>query len=129
MKIEHFALNVAQPRAMSDWYEKHLGFKVVKKQDKSPYMTFLADDSGNVMIEIYNNPLAPIMDFKEQHPLVVHLALVSEDPAMDRDRLIAAGSELISDDVLEDGSHLVMLRDPWGFALQLCKRAKPMLKV
>ncbi|WP_186756682.1 VOC family protein [Echinicola salinicaeni] len=127
MKFEHFAINVAQPRAMSDWYEKHIGLKVVMKKDQSPYMTFLADDSGTIMIEIYSNPNAPILDFENQHPLVLHLALVSEDPAKDRDRLIKAGAELISDDILGDGSHLVMLKDPWGLALQLCKRAKPML--
>ncbi|UCS92866.1 VOC family protein [Echinicola marina] len=127
MKFEHFAINVTQPRAMSNWYEKHIGLKVVMKKDQSPYMTFLADDSGTIMIEIYNNPKAPILDFEHQHPLVVHLALVSENPADDRDRLIKAGAELVSDDILEDGSHLVMLKDPWGLALQLCKRAKPML--
>ncbi|GAB3657931.1 hypothetical protein GCM10028791_30620 [Echinicola sediminis] len=128
MKFEHFAINVSQPRAMSTWYEKHVGLKVVLKKDTSPYMTFLADDSGAIMLEIYSNPQAPILDFENQHPLVVHLALVSEDPTADKDRLIAAGAELVSDDVLEDGSHLVMLRDPWGLSLQLCKRAKPMLK-
>ncbi|AGA79326.1 VOC family protein [Echinicola vietnamensis] len=129
MKFEHFAINVAQPRAMSDWYEKHIGLSVVSKQDSSPYMTFLADDSDTIMLEIYNNPKAPVLEFNSQHPLVLHLALVSEDPAADRDRLVAAGAEVISDDVLEDGSHLVMLKDPWGLALQLCKRAKPMLKL
>ncbi|QDH80203.1 VOC family protein [Echinicola soli] len=128
MKFEHFAINVAQPRAMSDWYEKHVGLSVVSKQASSPYMTFLADDSDTIMLEIYNNPNAPVLDFKNQHPLVLHLALVSEDPADDRDRLVAAGAEVISDDILDDGSHLVMLKDPWGLALQLCKRAKPMLK-
>ncbi|GGF31271.1 VOC family protein [Echinicola rosea] len=128
MKFEHFAINVAKPRAMSDWYEKHVGLSVVSKQDSSPYMTFLADDSDTIMLEIYNNPKAPVLDFNSQHPLVLHLALVSEDPDADRDRLVAAGAEVISDDILGDGSHLVMLKDPWGLALQLCKRAKPMLK-
>ncbi|AWW32653.1 VOC family protein [Echinicola strongylocentroti] len=128
MKFEHFAINVAQPRAMSDWYENHVGLSVVSKQDSSPFMIFLADDSGTIMLEIYNNPKAPVLDFNSQHPLVLHLALVSEDPDADRDRLVAAGAEVISDDILDDGAHLVMLKDPWGLALQLCKRAKPMLK-
>ncbi len=128
MKFEHFAINVKQPKAMSDWYEKHMGLKVVKKMDHSPHMTFLADESGTIMLEIYNNSKAPILDFDLQHPLVVHLAFVSDDPSRDKERLLTAGAELVSDDLLEDGSHLVMLKDPWGLAIQLCKRADPMLK-
>ncbi len=36
MKIEHFALNVSDPRAMSAWYETHLGLHVVKKSNEVP---------------------------------------------------------------------------------------------
>jgi catechol 2,3-dioxygenase-like lactoylglutathione lyase family enzyme len=28
---------------------------------------------------------------------------------------------------LADGSHLKMLKDPWGFSIQLCKRGQPMV--
>jgi len=127
MKFEHFALNVSNPKAMSLWYEEHLGLKVKKKMADPPYMTFLADDSGTVMLEIYTNPKGETLEFSKLHPLAVHLALVSEDPAGDKARLCTAGAVEISDDFLPDGSHLVMLRDPWGVCLQLCKRAVPML--
>ncbi|MEB2777789.1 VOC family protein [Algoriphagus sp. D3-2-R+10] len=127
MKFEHFALNVANASAASLWYEEHLGLKVVKKMTEPPHMTFLADDSGTVMIEIYSNPKGETLDFEKLHPLAVHLALVSEDPDSDRDRLVGAGAKLISDDILPDSSHLIMLKDPWGLALQLCKRATPMI--
>ncbi|WP_339703756.1 VOC family protein [Algoriphagus aquimarinus] len=127
MKFEHFALNVSDAPAASKWYEKYLGLKVVKKMVESPFMTFLADDSGTVMIEIYSNPKGETLDFSTLHPLAVHLALVSDDPNADRDRLVEAGAKVISDDILPDGSHLVMVKDPWGLALQLCKRAVPMI--
>ncbi|TXE12160.1 VOC family protein [Algoriphagus aquimarinus] len=127
MKFEHFALNVSNAPAASKWYEEHLGLKVVKKMVESPFMTFLADDSGTVMIEIYSNPKGETLDFATLHPLAVHLALVSDDPNADRDRLVEAGAKVISDDILPDGSHLVMVKDPWGLALQLCKRAVPMI--
>ena len=127
MKFEHFALNVRDAVASSKWYEEHLGLKVVKKMTESPFMTFLADDSGTVMLEIYTNPKGETLDFGKLHPLAVHLALVSEDPTSDKNRLIEAGAQVISDDILPDGSHLVMLKDPWGLALQLCKRAVPMI--
>jgi len=128
MKFEHFAINVTHPVEMSLWYEKHMGLKAVKKGEESPFMTFLADESGDIMLEIYNNPKADILPFADMHPLMVHLAFVSEDPNKDKERLLSAGATEVSDDLLPDGSHLVMLRDPWGLAIQLCKRAVPMLK-
>ena|SRR5690606_32974054 len=128
MKFEHFALNVEQPIAMADWYEKNLGLKVVRRMDKAPYMTFLADDSGTILLEIYHNPKSPVLDFKNSHPHAVHLAFVSADPYQDMEKLLQAGAETVLDENFEDGSHLVMLRDPWGLAFQLCKRAAPMLK-
>ncbi|MBN7811292.1 VOC family protein [Algoriphagus sp. H41] len=128
MKFEHFALNVPNPKAMSHWYEKHLGLRVKKKMAEAPYMTFLADDSGTVMLELYSNPKGETLEFSKLHPLAVHLALVSGDPTADKLRLIKAGAEELSDDILPDGSHLVMLRDPWGVCLQLCKRAVSMLE-
>lgn len=126
MRFEHFAINVAHPQEMRDWYVAHLGLRIVKQIDKPPYMIFLADESGS-MLEIYHNPQAPVLEFRQLHPLVTHLAFVSVNPTEDKDRLIEAGAELISDELLEDGSHLVMLRDPWGLAIQLCKRAIPMV--
>jgi catechol 2,3-dioxygenase-like lactoylglutathione lyase family enzyme len=127
MKLEHFALNVENPRAMAEWYMRHLGMQVVKQLTEPPYMTFLADDSGSIMIEIYCNPANEVPDYRRMNPLLVHLAFVSEDPAQDRDRLEKAGAGIVSDQRYEDGSHLVMLRDPWGLAIQLCKRGTPML--
>ena len=128
MKFEHFALNVAQPLQMADWYVAHLGLSIVKKMEEPTYMIFLADDSGTIMLEIYNNPKAAVLDFQQLHPLTVHLALVSDNPKEDKDRLLQAGATVFSDEILEDGSHLVMLKDPWGLAIQLCKRAVPMLR-
>lgn len=127
MKFEHFAINVPDAKATSLWYEEHLGLTVKKKMEEAPNMIFLADDSGTVMLELYNNPKGETLEFEKLHPLAVHLALVSEDPTYDKKRLIAAGATEFSDDVLPDGSHLVMLRDPWGICLQLCKRAVPMI--
>jgi len=128
MKFEHFAINVEDPQKMSLWYEVHLGLKPVKKMTEPPYMTFLADDSGSIMIEIYANPKGETLKFQELHPVAVHLAFVSNNPTEDKNRLINAGASPVSDDVLEDGSRLVMLKDPWGFSIQLCKRAVPMLR-
>lgn len=127
MKLEHFALNVENPLAMGAWYENNLGLKIVRQIPEAPFTTFMTDDSRQIMIEIYLNPAEEVPAYRSMNPLLVHLAFVSQNPDEDKVRLVAAGATLVSDQHLEDGSHLVMLRDPWGLALQLCKRGKPML--
>lgn len=127
MKLEHFALNVEEPLAMAMWYVENLGLTVVKQVKEAPFMTFLSDDSGRIMIEIYKNPADEVPPYREMNPLLVHLAFVSEDPEKDKNRLQKAGATVVTDDHLEDGTHLVMMRDPWGLAVQLCKRGTPML--
>ena len=127
MKLEHVALNVEDPLAVAQWYVANLGLRMVRQMDEPPYTHFLADSSGRVMLEIYCNPPDQVPDYAVMDPLILHLAFVSEDPGADKDRLVAAGATLVDDIRLEDGSHLVMLRDPWGLALQLCKRGVPMI--
>lgn len=127
MKFEHFALNVEDPQSMRSWYTAQLGLQVVRQMEESPYTTFLADSSGTIMLEIYNNPAADIPPYRSMHPLLVHLAFVSEDPKKDLERLQQAGATLVNEQHLPDGSHLLMMRDPWGLAIQFCKRGVPML--
>lgn len=112
---------------MTTWYVAQLGLVVVKQMSEPPYTTFLADDSGTIMLEIYNNPAAEVPQYREMHPLLVHLAFVSADPGREAARLQQVGASLLSDQHLEDGSHLVMMRDPWGLAIQFCKRGRSML--
>jgi len=127
MKIEHVAFNVENPVGMSRWYVTHLGMNVVRGDSNPPYTTFLADNSGQVMIEIYHNPVDAVPDYRNMDPLIVHLAFVSENPSVDKKRLLEAGAQLVDEMHLDDGSHLLMMRDPWGFPLQFCKRGTPML--
>lgn len=84
MKIEHFAINVSNPVEMTDWYVEHIGLKVVKQEKKAPHTAFLADDGGRVMLEIYKNPPDGVPDYESMNPLIVHLALVSENPNEDK---------------------------------------------
>lgn len=127
MLFEHFALNVPDSKAAADWYAAHLGFKIVRALEGAPFTRFLADESGRVVLEVYSNPAAPFPNYAAQHPLIFHWALVSANPDADRARLEKAGATFAYVDDLPDGSRLTMLRDPWGIALQLCRRAKPMM--
>jgi glyoxylase I family protein len=123
MRFEHFALNVPDARAAAAWYVEHLGFTIVRVVEKSPFTHFLADETGRTVLEVYTNPAAAIPDYRNQHWLIVHFAVVSRDVDADRARLEKAGATIATVDDLPDGSRLVMMRDPWGVCLQLCRRA------
>jgi glyoxylase I family protein len=56
MRIEHIGLQVSNPAAMAEWYIEHLGFVCKRAGDPPVSVRFLADGSGRVMLEIYNNP-------------------------------------------------------------------------
>lgn len=126
MKFEHFGINVPDATAMAAWYVKHLNMQIVRAVQGAPHTHFLADATGRVVIEIYSNPIAPIPNYANQDPLCLHIAFAVENAAAVRDALIANDATLVANQTLDDGSLLVMLRDPWGMALQLCQRAAPM---
>jgi len=127
MKLEHFAINVEKPVEMAQWYVTNLGFKIVRQQTAAPFTHFLADESGRIMIEIYNNPVDQVPPYSKMNPLIIHLAFVSLDPDKDKAKFLEAGASYDSEVSMDDGSHLIMMRDPWGLAFQLCKRGVPML--
>ena len=125
MKFEHFALNVTDPHAMAQWYAAHLGFQILRSSDTGSRAHFLADDTGRICLEIYFNSVAPVPDYAAQNPLVFHFAVFSTDAKTLRSQLVTAGARLLTEETLADGTVLVMLRDPWGVALQICQRGKP----
>ena len=122
MILEHFAFNVADPVAVAAWYCEHCGLRVVRHAPERAQTHFLADDRATV-IEIYCNPPDNVPDYGSMHPLLLHLAIKSSDALADSKRLAAAGATVVEEVRLDDGSHLVMMRDPWGLALQVCQRA------
>lgn len=101
---------------------QHLGLRVRRALPDQAQTHFLVDDSDQMMLEIYCNPADQVPDYPNMHPLLLHLALVSVDPYADSKRLQQAGAQQVDEVNLADGSLLVMLRDPWGLALQLCRR-------
>ncbi|MCC7493796.1 MAG: VOC family protein [Fimbriimonadaceae bacterium] len=128
MVIEHIGYQHPDPRAATPWYLQQLGFRLVRQLDQPPYTSFLVDSAGHGIVEFYCNPAAPLPDYPRQDPLVLHLALQVDDVPGERDRLLAAGATL-ADDVATTpyGDQIVMLRDPWGFPLQLVHRATPLV--
>jgi glyoxylase I family protein len=123
--FEHFALNVPDSRTMAKWYGEHLGFTIVRDVGGTAHTLFLGDGTGRVVVELYHNPAAPVPPYAETHPLCFHLAVVSAQAREDRRRLEAAGARFVEEVTPPDGSVLIMMRDPWGVAVQLCQRARP----
>ncbi len=129
MKIEHIGYGASDPAAVAKWYGEHLGFRVARCQAEPPYTHFLVDAAGQGVIEIYNNPAAPVPDYRRQHHLLLHLAMDVESEPLETaaGRLIAAGATVAEElKVTPAGDRLIMLRDPWGFPLQLAERKMPL---
>ncbi len=124
MQFEHFGINVPEAAAMAKWYVENCGMKIVKAVPKPHQAHFLADEKGRICMEIYTNPAAAVPDYRQRHPLIFHIAFAA-DPAVYKDKLLAAGATVFEEIKMDDGSHIITFRDPWGVPFQLCKRAKP----
>lgn len=128
MKIEHAAYQVSDPVKMADWYVAHLGMTLKRAQATAPFGRFLADSGNHVMLEFYYNPQVSLPDYHAIDPLVLHLAFSTDTISATRQRLIEAGATAVGEiQTSPAGDQLAMLRDPWGFAVQLVTRAEPMI--
>jgi catechol 2,3-dioxygenase-like lactoylglutathione lyase family enzyme len=128
VRFEHFALNVRRPHEIADWYVRTLGCRIVSQLDTPPFTVFLADPQGRVFAELYENPQAPYSDVCQCDPLVFHVALAVDDAAAMQETILAAGGSYVTTVRTDSGSVLVMMRDPFGIALQLCQRVPPLLR-
>jgi len=128
VRLEHVALNVAEPVKMAKWYADNLGMKVMREGPPPVNMRFIADSGGNMMLELYRNPPDAVPDYAAMDPLLLHVAFMVNDVDATRQKLIAAGATPVGEvTTTEAGDRLAMLRDPWGLAIQLLRRADPML--
>jgi len=61
-------------------------------------------------------------------PLLLHVAFMVDDVDAIVKKLTAAGATMATEiTVTPAGDKLVILRDPWGLAIQFLRRADPML--
>lgn len=128
-RLEHFALNVADPLAMVQWYTKHLRMTVVRQAGPPTHTTFFADAGKNIMLELFCNKNFPMLDLRQVNHMALHLAFIAEDIAATRDALLTAGATVVGDVTqLPNGDRVLMMRDPWGLPIQFVQRADPMMK-
>lgn len=127
MKLEHAAINIPDPAEFSQWLVANLGMRIVVANTTSPFAHFLVDDSDS-MIELYNNPAAPMPDYNSIDPFNLHFAFSSSNIEADTERLQAAGAKLHAPiSTTAAGDRLVFLRAPNGVPVQFVQRKKPML--
>jgi catechol 2,3-dioxygenase-like lactoylglutathione lyase family enzyme len=128
MQLEHIALNVPDPPAMVEWYKRNLKMTVKRAGGPPTYTTFVADVSGNIVLELFCNTSFPMLDFAMLDPMSLHLAFMTDSIERTRELLVDAGAT-VADDITSGptGDEIMMLQDPWGFALQFVHRAVPML--
>ncbi len=81
--------------------------------ERAPYTHFLADQTGQVVMEIYSNRQALIPEYATQHPLCFHFAFAVTDAEAEKKRLLKAGAALF-EDLHEDGSTLSCCAIPGG---------------
>jgi glyoxylase I family protein len=128
IRFEHIGLNVSKPVEMAQWYTKNLGMRVTREGPPPVNARFIADADGHAMFELYTNPPDAVPDYASMDPLLLHLAFMVDDVDTLCARLITAGAEAIGQTFTTPaGDKIVMLRDPWGLALQFIERADPML--
>ena len=128
VRMEHVAINVADPIKMATWYVENLGMKVLREGPPPINARFLADSGGNMMLELYHNPPDAVPNYASMDPLLLHVAFMVDDVDAVRQKLLAAGATSAGEvTTTPAGDKLAMLRDPWGLAIQFLRRADPML--
>lgn len=127
MKLEHVAINVPEPHALAEWFAAHFGMRIVVSQENPPYMHFVADENGS-MLELYNNPVAPMPDYANMHPANLHIAFASDAIEEDRARLLQAGAIAVGEiSTSPVGDKLAFFRTPWQVPFQLVQRRNPLI--
>jgi uncharacterized glyoxalase superfamily protein PhnB len=128
LKIEHIALQVPDPVKLAEWYVANLGMCVIRSFGEPAHARFIADSTGQTVLEVYNNPKVSVTDYRQLDPLHLHIAFAVVDVAATRQKLLVAGATAEGEVTVTDtGDTLAMVRDPWGVPVQLVKRAKALL--
>jgi catechol 2,3-dioxygenase-like lactoylglutathione lyase family enzyme len=125
MKIEHVGICVPAPVSMGYWYRDHLGFEMLMQAgDDRDGVSFISDGEGTVL-ELGRLPEGPPLEARSLAPLQLHIAVDCDVPVREAERLVAAGATLVGESPRNSyPGEKVLVRDPWGFVLQLVNRKR-----
>lgn len=119
--LEHTAIACSDPKMLSSWYLKYLGFTPVLDTGKTIYI----QSANGVVLEFVfadTHPPAPLI----RDAGLRHLAFTADDLNGTRDELQTAGVEFVEEHLLP-GMRLLFFRDPEGNFLHLVQREMPLL--
>ena len=124
MRIEHVGICVPAPIAMGKWYKDNLDFEIIRHAgDDEDGVSFVVDSAGQTVLELGKLPEGPPLDPHALSPLQLHIAITCDDPTTEAERLVSAGAELIGESPCNAyKGEKILLRDPWGFVIQLINR-------
>lgn len=127
-KVEHVAMDVADPVATANWWCENLGFEITMQKTDATHTTFIVDRTGQYAMELYRAKDAEkAPDYSKMSPLQLHVAFLSDDVDADIAKMLKAGATLVVHEKAP-GFDGAMMRDPSGIPLQFVKRGKPVLK-
>lgn len=118
--LEHTAIACSDPKALSSWYLKYLGFSPLLDTGKTIYI----QSANGVVLEFVfadTRPPAPMI----RDAGLRHLAFTVDDMDSTRDELQTAGVEFVEEQV-HPGMRLLFFRDPEGNFLHLVQREIPL---
>jgi uncharacterized glyoxalase superfamily protein PhnB len=106
----------------------NLGMKMMRTSSDPTHTTFISDSGMHMMIELFHNADYPLFEPAKIHFTSFHLAFVTPDIKKTLSQLITVGAT-IADSLRKtaSGDQVLVLRDPWGLAIQFAQRVKSML--
>jgi catechol 2,3-dioxygenase-like lactoylglutathione lyase family enzyme len=124
-RFEHIAINISDPETMAKWYMDNLGMKLVRGGFAPNASAFIADSGMHMMMELLHNVNYPILESGKIHNTSMHIAFITPDIAQTQKQLVAAGAA-ITDSLrkTDSGDQVLVLRDPWGLAIQFIQHIK-----
>ena len=130
LDIEHIGICVAAPISMGEWYRDNLGFRIILcAGDDVDGVSFVVDSGGKAILELAKLPEGPPLDGRSLLPLQLHIAVECEDPSAEAERLINAGAELLGESPRNSyKGEKVLIRDPWGYTIQLLNRKEKLIE-
>lgn len=118
--LEHTAIACSDPKSLSSWYLKHLGFSALLDTGKTLYIK----SANGVVLEFVfadTHPPAPLI----RDAGLRHIAFTADDLERTRDELKEAGVEFVEEQLFP-GMRLMFFRDPEGNFLHLVERQIPL---
>ncbi len=131
MNIEHIGICVTAPISMGKWYRDNLGFRIIRSAgDDTDGVSFVIDGESNTILELGKLPEGPPLDGRSLLPLQLHIAIECEDPTTEAERLIDVGAELVGESPRNKyKGEKILIRDPWGYTIQLVNRENKLLAI